>query len=110
MSDELARVLAQLLDAVEAYDREQPVQTRLMRKHDAMTLAMSKAKEALEREKARMLDGGPSPEYVVHPSATGTAVGVPICHMDGSRDGDYVSPPIIDYGTAGDPSVSRIIP
>jgi len=68
VSDELARALVMVLDAVEAYDKEQPVQTRLSRKHDAMAYAMLKARESLavySDYKARMLDGGPSPRYLV---------------------------------------------
>ena len=68
MSDELAQVLTELLRTIEAYDSEQPVQTRLSRKHDAMAYAMLKARESLavySDYKARMLDGGPSPRYLV---------------------------------------------
>lgn len=64
MSDELAQALANVLNAVEAYDKEQPVQTRLATKHTAMRVAMSTARVTLATHKARRLDGEPSPEYV----------------------------------------------
>jgi hypothetical protein len=66
---ELAQALMNVLDAVEAYDQEQPVQTRLSRKHYAMALAILKARESLavwRDHRARMLDGERAPEYTIY--------------------------------------------
>lgn len=68
MIDELALALANVLATVEAYDREQPVQTRLATKHTAMRTAMVGAKAALaayRNPRVLCLDGEPSPEYVI---------------------------------------------
>lgn len=73
MSDELARVLLELLRTTEAYDKEQPVQTRLATKHALMRAAMSTARVALEayrNPRVLCLDGEAAPEYSASQTTT----------------------------------------
>jgi hypothetical protein len=91
MSDELAQALMNVLDAVEAYDKEQPVQTRLSRKHYAMALAILKARESLavwRDHRARMLDGERAPEYRI-PVRIDPALGPDEWRLESTPAADY---------------------
>ena len=63
MTDNLALAVEALLDALERYDREVPVQTRLTRQHDALLAAKFKVREELAVARLYRRDEE-SPEYV----------------------------------------------
>lgn len=64
MKDELVVAVENLLHALERYEIEVPVQTRLTRQHDALTMAVLKAREALAVERLYHRRDEEAPEYV----------------------------------------------